>query len=116
MKQTTQSTGLTSFHGSTVKATVNEMKEVLGNVMYYGIKKVDSLLLSSKKKLLKEDINSLEIRKGGLYGKYKNLKKKIEIEKLPDEKKKLTKELELVKNEVNLIGETIKKLKEKNIK
>ena len=29
MKQTTQSTGLTSFHGSTVKATVNEMKEVL---------------------------------------------------------------------------------------
>ena len=38
MKQTTQSTGLTSFHGSTVKATVNEMKEVLGNVMYYGIK------------------------------------------------------------------------------
>lgn len=38
MKQTTQSTGLTSFHGSTVKATVNEMKEILGNVMYYGIK------------------------------------------------------------------------------
>jgi hypothetical protein len=40
MKQTTQSTGLTSFHGSTVKATVNEMKEVLGNVMYYGLKMI----------------------------------------------------------------------------
>ena len=38
MKQTTQSTEQTSFYGSTVEATVNEMKEVLGNVMYYGIK------------------------------------------------------------------------------
>ena len=36
MKQTKQSTAGTSFHNSIIHASVNEMKQVLGNVMYYG--------------------------------------------------------------------------------
>jgi hypothetical protein len=36
MKPTNQSTSGTSFHGSIVHASVNEMKQVLGNVKYYG--------------------------------------------------------------------------------
>lgn len=36
IKQTNKSTSLTSFHGSTIKATVNELNEVLGEPMYVG--------------------------------------------------------------------------------
>lgn len=38
MKQTNRSLNGTSFHMSTVNATVNQLEEVLGSVMHYGIK------------------------------------------------------------------------------
>lgn len=36
MKKTTKSTGLTSFHGSTIDATVKDLKRALGDPSYTG--------------------------------------------------------------------------------
>ena len=91
--------------------TMQECFDV-GKVMYYGVKKVDSKILSSNKNKEKDDIKSLEVKKGGLIGKYKTLKNKLEKKITEDEKKLIQKEIEDIKNEVNMIGEKIKKLKE----
>jgi hypothetical protein len=82
-----------------------------GKVMYYGIKKVDSIVLNSNKKKEETDINSLQIKKAGLLGKHNNLKKKYESAKNKEDKDEIKKEIEKIIKEINLLTEEIKKLK-----
>jgi len=80
-----------------------------GKVMYYGIKKVDSLLLKSK---AKNDDNKkdLQIKAAGLKGKMSKLKKDLDKVKSIDEKQKIINEFEETKKELLSIAEKIKKI------
>ncbi len=82
-----------------------------GKVMYYGIKKVDSIILNSNKQKEEVNITSLQIKKAGLLGKNNNLKKKYESERDPIEKEELKKEIENTIKEINKLTEQIKNLK-----
>ena len=82
-----------------------------GKVMYYGIKKVDSIVLNSNKK--KEELNetTLQIKKAGLLGKHNNLKKKYQNAKNKEDKEEIKKEIDNVVKEINKLTEQIKELK-----
>jgi len=82
-----------------------------GKVMYYGIKKVDSIVLNSNKKKEEVNVTSLQIKKAGLLGKNNNLKKKYESAKDPKEKEEFKKEIENTIKEINKLTEQIKNFK-----
>ena len=83
----------------------------VGKVMYYGIKKVDSIVLNSNKKKEEINITTLQIKKAGLLGKHNNLKKKYENAKNKEDKDEIKKEIENVVKEINKLTEQIKNLK-----
>jgi len=82
----------------------------VGKVMYYGIKKVDSIILNSNKKK-ETDINSLQIKKAGLLGKHNNLKKKYENAKNKEDKDEIKKNIADIVKEINTLTDEIKKNK-----
>jgi hypothetical protein len=82
-----------------------------GKVMYYGIKKVDSIVLNSNKKKEETDVNALQIKKAGLLGKHNNLKKKYENAKVKEDKEEIKKDIEKIVKEINKLTEQIKNLK-----
>ena len=82
-----------------------------GKVMYYGIKKVDSIILNSNKKKEEIDVNALQIKKAGLLGKHNNLKKKYEGAKVKEDKEEIKKDIEKIVKEINKLTEQIKNLK-----
>ena len=82
-----------------------------GKVMYYGIKKVDSIVLNSKKNNTIESYSSLVIKKAGLSGKKTKLEKIILKTTDIVEKDKLKKEYNLLINDIKKIDDLIKKTK-----
>ena len=80
----------------------------VGKVMYYGVKKIDSKVLDSKKNN-DLDENALQIKKVGLMGKITKIKKDLlKIDNI-NEQNKLKKEYDLIAKEINSIEEKIKK-------
>jgi hypothetical protein len=82
-----------------------------GKVNYYGIKKIDSKVLNSTKKVDTMDSKSLMIKYAGLVGKYRKIEKEIKTTTNADEKNKLMKEYEAIGKDINLIQEQLKKIK-----
>ena len=81
-----------------------------GKVMYYGIKKVDSKLLNSKKD--KETLESLQVKTASLNVKIKKLIKIIKDENISDnEKIETRKEYKIIYNEISKNIEKMNKLK-----
>jgi hypothetical protein len=98
---------------------LGSMEECLnaGKVNYYGIKKIDSRLLQSKKneiksKELTKEINKLVAATARLVGKESRHKKELASAKTDKEKKQIEKTLQKVVDEKNEIYKEIKKLKE----
>jgi len=82
-----------------------------GKVMYYGIKKVDSIVLSSNIKKEEINITTIQLKKAGLLGKHNNLKKKYERANSKEEKEEIKKEIEILVKDINKLTEQIKDLK-----
>ena len=91
------------------------MKECvdLNKVTYYGIKKIDPLILNYRKNDKTIDENTLQLKKVGLVGKLNKVKKDIIRCNNEIEKKNLIKEYDLLAKEINSIEEKVKKIKEK---
>jgi len=94
---------------------LGSMKECvdLNKVTYYGIKKIDPLILNYRKNDKTIDENTLQLKKVGLVGKLNKVKKDIIRCNNEIEKKNLIKEYDLLAKEINSIEEKVKKIKEK---
>jgi len=94
---------------------LGSMKECvdLNKVTYYGIKKIDPLILNYRKNDKTLDENALQLKKVGLVGKLNKVKKDISRCNDEIEKKNLIKEYDLLAKEINSIEEKVKKMKEK---
>jgi hypothetical protein len=94
---------------------LGSMKECvdLNKVTYYGIKKLDPLILNYRKNDKTLDENALQLKKVGLVGKLNKVKKDISRCNDEIEKKNLIKEYDLLAKEINSIEEKVKKMKEK---
>ena len=94
---------------------LGSMKECvdLNKVTYYGIKKIDPLILNYRKNDNTLDENALQLKKVGLVGKLNKLKKDISRCNDEIEKKNLIKQYDLLAKEINSIEEKVKKMKEK---
>ena len=97
---------------------LGSMKECvdLNKVNYYGVKKVDPIILNYKKHEKIEDEKTLQIKKVGLMGKINKLKKDIGNIKDETERNKLKKEYEAYALEINAIERKIKMMKSKKEK
>jgi hypothetical protein len=94
---------------------LGSMKECvdLNKVTYYGIKKIDPLILNYRKNDNTLDENALQLKKVGLVGKLNKIKKDISRCNDEIEKKNLIKQYDLLAKEINSIEEKVKKMKEK---
>lgn len=81
-------------------------------IKYWGVKKIDSKILKMINKEQQEDIiRELKLKQSGLIGKLSKLQKDFVREKDKDKKIKIKKEFEKAKEELSIIEDKIKKLK-----
>jgi len=80
-----------------------------GKVMYYGVKKIDSVILNSKNN--KEDKTTLQRLAASLKGKLLKLKKDLKKAKTDEDKQNIKNEFENIRKEILEIGEKINKFK-----
>ena len=97
---------------------LGSMKECAdaGQIRYYGLHKIDKLVVGSSIKVSQNEEKTLRVKLAGLRGSATKLGKDYKKAKTDKEKKKLIEEYKIVKHQIESVQEKINKIEEKQKK